>query len=95
MDRLRESRELFELLAHYAEQAQPDRQAWQDRLMAKEGLSPRELSKLHGELIGFGWLEQNTGVVPVVRAGAVPGCYRITASGGRAAKEGRGEEAVA
>ena len=58
--------------------------------MEMEGVEARELVRLHGLLIAFGWLEQNTGNVPVVRAGAVPCCYRVTAAGVRIAKLVRG-----
>jgi len=55
--------------------------------MTMDGMEPPALSKLHGELIAFGWIEQNTGNVPVLRAGAVPGCYRATSAGLRAIKQ--------
>ena len=51
--------------------------------------APRELVKWHGELIAYGWVEQNTGVVPGVKVGAVLGCYRITPAGVRALKQAR------
>ena len=73
------SEPLLTLLAHYAERAAPDRQAWHDRLMRLDRCEPRELSKLHGKLIAFGWLEQNTGVLPA--------CYRATRAGIRALEE--------
>jgi hypothetical protein len=93
MDQLRASPELFALLAHYADRAGEDRQAWQDRVMEQEGLAPRELSRLHGELIASGWLEQNTGLAGA-RAGAVTGCYRATPAGRRAVKGRRAEGAA-
>ena len=58
--------------------------------MGLEGVEARDLVKLHGLLIAFGWLEQNTGNVPVVRAGAVPCCYRVTTAEVRTAKLVRG-----
>ncbi len=79
---LRRSPHLAQLLTHYAGAA--DRDAWQDRLMALEGLAPRDLGRLHGELLAHGWIEQNTGSVPVLQVGAAPQCYRITPSGRRA-----------
>lgn len=94
MDRLHDSPPLIELLTHYAALAGPDRQAWQDRRMSQDGCSPREMTGLHGELIAYGWLEQNTGETSVLRAGEAPWCYRVTAAGQRALKhlraEGRG-----
>lgn len=92
MDRLRHGKELSALLAHYADLAAPDRQAWQDRVTELNGVEPRELIKLHGELIAFGWLEQNTGATPVLKQGFAPACYRITPSGLRAVKQLRTEE---
>ena len=86
MERLRGSERLCELLRHYAELAAPDRHAWQDRLADVAGLSARELAQLHGELLAFGWLEQNTGLTPVLRAGFAPACYRVTTAGLRALK---------
>jgi hypothetical protein len=87
MDRLRDVKELCRLLTHYQECAAGDRHAWQDRLLEMGGVEPRELVKLHGELLAYGWLEQNTGATPVLRPNAAPGCYRITAAGVRALKQ--------
>ena len=42
--------------------------------MQMEGVEPRQLSVLHGELIAFEWIEQNTGQ-------ALSACYRITLNG--------------
>jgi hypothetical protein len=89
LERLRDTRELFGLLAHYAERAAPDRQVWQDRLQELDGAGPRDLVRLHGELLAYGWLEQNTGVAPAPRRGQVPGCYRVTPAGLRALKQAR------
>ena len=74
---------LRDLLAHYAGRAAPDRQAWHDRLMRLDRCEPRDLSKLHGKLIAFGWLEQNTGVLP--------SCYRATRAGMKALDEARSD----
>jgi len=52
--------------------------------MHLEGVAPPELVKLHGELIAFGWVEQNTGEVPI--------CYRITPAGSRAMRQAQGGE---
>jgi hypothetical protein len=90
VDALRDSPDLQRLLDHYVGACAADREAWQDRLMELEGVEAGELVRLHGLLIAFGWLEQNTGNVPVVRAGAVPCCYRVTAAGVRTAKLVRG-----
>jgi hypothetical protein len=83
---LRDSADLQRLLDHYIEACAADRECWQDRRMEMEGVEPRDLIKLHGLLIAFGWLEQNVGHMPIIRAGAVPCCYRVTATGVRIAK---------
>jgi hypothetical protein len=88
-ERLREVKELFGLLAHYGGLAASDREAWQDRLAEMEGLGPRELVRLHGELLAYGWVEQNTGVTPVPQQGLAPQSYRITRAGLRALEQAR------
>jgi hypothetical protein len=81
---LRDRPELFHLLAHYARLGAFDREAWQDRLMELDGTQPRDLTRLHGELIAYGWVVQNTGNTPVIKPGMVAACYRITPAGLRA-----------
>jgi hypothetical protein len=90
VDRLREAADLHALLTHYAELATADRQAWQDRRMRLDGCGRRELTRLHGELIAYGWIEQNTGVVPAARVEEAPGSYRVTSTGLRALKQSAG-----
>jgi hypothetical protein len=87
--RLRQSEALGRLLTHYADLGAADREAWQDRRMALEGVESRELVRLHGQLIGCGWLEQNTGATPVSMPGVVAACYRVTAAGLRALRQAR------
>ena len=89
LDRLREAPELRSLLAHYAERGKADREAWQDRLNHLDGLEARAVVRLHGELLAFGWIEQNTGVTPasMPRGGAAPACYRVTTAGLRALRQ--------
>jgi len=84
VDRLRKNHHLLELLNHYAHLGAEHREAWQGRLIQIEGLDPAEISKLHGELIAFGWAEQNTG--------QVPSCYRITLAGLRAVRQAKAQE---
>ena len=48
--RLREGEALARLLTHYADLGAADREAWQDRRMDLEGVEPRELVRLHGQL---------------------------------------------
>ena len=92
LERLRDVKELSALLRHYQKVGEADRQAWQDRLADLEGVEPRQLVKLHGELLAYGWLEQNTGLTPVLRVGAAASCYRITPAGIRALKQVRAME---
>src|SRR3954471_20865649 len=86
-DRLRESKELRDLLTHYATPTAADRQAWQDRVGELPGVDARQLVRLHGELLAYGWVEQNTGTTPVLRPGAAPACYRVTTAGARALRQ--------
>jgi hypothetical protein len=86
----RESPDLLRLLDHYVEAVGEERDRWQDRRMAMEGVEAHDLVKLHGLLIAFDWLEQNTGSATAVRAEAVPDCYRVTTAGLRMAKLARG-----
>jgi len=90
-EELDESTPLFHLLRHYAELGVANREAWQDRVMTLDELGPRELSRLHGELIARGWVEQNTGATPVVKPGIAASCYRITTHGLRAYRKAREE----
>jgi hypothetical protein len=92
LERLRDTPELFALLGHYAELTRPDRQAWHDRRMDLDGCEAKQLTRLHGELIAYGWLEQNTGVVPAARKGEAPGCYRATRTGIKALEQVRSGE---
>jgi hypothetical protein len=77
---------LLQLLNHYATLGAADRTLWQDRLMKIDGLGPRDLHRLHGELIAFGWIEQNTGMTPVLKPDLAAACYRVTTHGLRALK---------
>jgi hypothetical protein len=54
LGRLRTHEDLHHLLANYIAAGEPDRQAWQDRVMQLEGLQPQALVKLHGELLAYG-----------------------------------------
>ena len=103
LERLRSEKELFILLQHYQRVGVADRQAWQDRVVELESVEPRQLVKLHGELLAYGWLEQNTGLTsPPLSSpklagnkggsGAAANCYRITPAGIRALKQARTQE---
>jgi hypothetical protein len=80
LERLGENEDLFALLAHYARVGTADREAWQGRLALLNGAGAEDLVRLHGELIAYDWVEQNTGEVPV--------CYRLTPAGLRAFRHG-------
>lgn len=84
LDRLRHSQDLLDLLSRYADLGKEDRSIWQPRLKLTDGLDPSEMSKLHGELLAFEWIELNTGHVPT--------SYRITTSGIRAIRQLQGVE---
>jgi hypothetical protein len=84
IQRLRSNPSLLQLLSHYADLGKEDREVWQKRLMQLDGVEPSELVKLHGELIAFSWVDQNTGHVPC--------CYRITLAGQRAIQQIHGGE---
>lgn len=84
LDRLRNSPHLLDLLSHYARLGEKDREIWHNRLMRMEGTEPPDLVKLHGELIAFGWIDQNSGQVPI--------CYRVTLHGQRAVRQAQESE---
>ena len=79
--RLRENPHLLFLLTHYAQQGIEDRATWWDRLMQMEGVEPKQLSALHGSLMAFDWIEQNTGQATGMKDGGIANCYRITLNG--------------
>ncbi len=79
---LTEEKSLCRLLGYYVDAGAPDRQVWIDRCGELAGAEGRELARLHGTLLAFGWLEQNTGSVLPDRPGAQ--CYRATRAGQRA-----------
>jgi hypothetical protein len=81
LPRLRDTPRLVELLTHYATLAEQDRTTWQKRLSAMDGVDAKELSRLHGELIAFDWIEVSSSRTPPVAGVASPGIYRITSQG--------------
>ena len=89
LDQLRNHEPLGRLLTHYARAGTTDREAWQARLMEVQGVEPAGLVKLHGLLIAYGWVEQNTGATFGSPPGVVAQCYRATAAGHRAARHVR------
>ncbi len=79
--RLRENAQLLALLGHYAQAGAEDQAAWRDRLMRMDGVGPEQLTALHGELIAFDWVEQNTGHAVLRPDGSLAACYRVTPNG--------------
>ncbi len=87
MDRLRDEKDLFALLSHYA--AAPGRRirrSRRDRLLQMDGVEDGgRAMRLHGELLACGWLEPNTGLTPVLRRGEAPAVLPRSPQPGRAA----------
>jgi hypothetical protein len=92
LDRLRSNAHLRGLLDHYAGLGRDERETWRDRLMQLDGIETAQLVRLHGELLAFGWIDQNTGHTPLFKPGVVAACYRITSAGLRALKQASVEE---
>jgi hypothetical protein len=100
---LKGNENLSRLLSHYASAGAADRETWQDRVMELASADRKGLVKLHGILLAYSWIEQNTGSVSLLQPGAVRQCYRITAAGLKALKtaavkndaDADGESAVA
>jgi hypothetical protein len=84
LEHLRQDARLAALLSHYAEKGAADGEAWQDRVMELDGVAAEALVKLHGSLLAYDWIEQNTGTTAAVPGGGLPHCYRVTAAGRRA-----------
>jgi hypothetical protein len=80
--RLQENAHLLFLLEHYC--ASEDRETWLDRVMQIAELDRAAITGLHGELLAYGWIEQNTGVLPLPQMGACAGSYRSSAAGRKA-----------
>lgn len=87
LERLRKSKGLVQLLTHYTALGETDRKQWQDRVMAMDPADAGKLVKWHGELLAFGWIEQNTGLTPVLKPGCAAACYRVTSAGRRALRD--------
>jgi len=60
--------------------------------MQMDGVEPRQLSALHGELMAFDWIEQNTGQAFSAKEGTLSNCYRITLNGLREYRKLHGVE---
>lgn len=94
IQRLQDDGQLANLLFHFADAGKADRYAWQNRVMAIEGVNPKELTRLHGELIAFDWIEQNSGHTATVAEPIGARCYRVTLNGLRTTAQLRGVEYV-
>jgi hypothetical protein len=81
---LRTSPLLLQLLTHYVNLAEPNRDAWQNRLMAMDGVEPSGITQFHGELLAFDWIELNGGQSDHLSPHALQTLYRVTAEGLRA-----------
>jgi hypothetical protein len=92
--RLRENAHLLALLTHYAQLGSEDRTIWHARLMQLEQIDSKELTSLHGELIAFNWIEQNTGNAKYFPDGTLGCCYRITHEGLREYRRIHGVEVI-
>jgi hypothetical protein len=79
LERLREHLPLQVLFEYYGTRGEPNRESWHARLSELPDVSAAEMSRLHGELIAFDWIEQNTGQMPC--------CYRVTVAGMRAFRQ--------
>ena len=92
--RLRENGQLLTLLSHYARLGSEDRTVWRDRLMQMDGIEAAQLTVLHGELIAFDGIEQNTGHAVLCPDGTISACYRVTLHGLREFRRLHGLDAV-
>lgn len=87
-------RENAHLLSHYARLGSDDRAAWRDRLMRLDGVATEQLTILHGELIAFDGIEQNTGHAVLLPDGTLSACCRVTQQGVREFRRLHGVEAA-
>jgi hypothetical protein len=61
--------------------------------MVMDGVGPEQMTRLHGELMVFDGIEQNTGNAVLRPDGTLSNCYRVTASGLREFRRLNGIEA--
>jgi hypothetical protein len=78
-NRERNNPQLLQLFSHYARLGETNPEAWHPRLMAMESDDRVDLVKLHGELMAFDYVEQNTGQMPC--------SYRLTRAGLKALQQ--------
>jgi len=87
LERLRDNPPLQLLLGNYAEPGVAAPGEWQDRAAQLPGIESRLLSRLHGELIAHGWVEQDTYHPSSPPAQPFRTRYRITEAGLQASKQ--------
>lgn len=73
LERLRTDPQLLHLFSLYADLCESNPEMWHPRLTQLEDDERADLVKLHGELIAFDLIEQNTGQMPCR--------YRLTRAG--------------
>jgi hypothetical protein len=85
LELIRADRRLRGLLDEYHKnRARQPHKPWHDRIMALDGVEPRELSRLHGLLLANGWLETRVFAEAFSQPGTIADAYRITRDGLRA-----------
>ena len=87
LERLRDNAPLQLLLGHYAEPGVAAPGEWQDRAIELPGVESRLLSRLHGQLLAHGWVEQDTYHPSSPGAQPYRTRYRITEPGLQASKQ--------
>lgn len=79
--RLVQDEQLFQLLRQYVQASEPDREVWHDRPVALDKSPSDGLSRAHGDLLAFGWIEINIDGAQRFVDGKVTACYRVTSAG--------------
>lgn len=75
------------LLMRYYKPSADERLIWQARVMELDGATSNEITKMHGELLAQGWIEQNLESILCKESGSfLHSSYRITSSGVRTTK---------
>lgn len=76
-----------DLLMRYHRPTPDERAGWLARVMEMDGVNSQELTKLHGELLAQGWIEQNTEASLLPKDAFLESSYRITSSGVRRTRD--------
>jgi hypothetical protein len=69
----------LQFLTHYAKLGETNPEAWHPLLMVMDSDGRVDLVKLHGELMAFAYVEQNSGQMPC--------SYRLTRAGVKALQQ--------